>query len=69
MYYYCSLLRDNVDASSLQTGQKSSVNRLIRKRWDYLHSDLHGAAFCMDPEFWDARLNSEVSFAHSFKLP
>lgn len=53
----------------MQTGQKSSVNWLIRKRWDYLHSDLHGAAFCMDPEFWDARLNSEVSFAHSFKLP
>ena len=69
VYYYCSVLKDNVDASSLKKGQKDSVNGLICKRWDYLHSDSHGAALCMDPELWDARLNSEVSFVHSFKVP
>ena len=61
VYYYCSLFKDNVDASSLSERQKASVNRIMRERWDFLHNDLHGAAFCMDPEFWDLKLNSEVS--------
>ena len=59
--YYCSLFKDNVDASSLTVRQKASVNRIMRERWDFLHNDLHGAAFCLDPEFWDLNLNSEVS--------
>lgn len=61
VYYYCSLFKENVDASSLTERQKASVNRIMRERWDFLHNDLHGAAFCMDPEFWDLKLNSEVS--------
>ena len=69
VYFYCTLFKDNVDAASLTTAQKSSVNRLIKKRWDSLHNDLHGAAFCMKPELWDVRLNNEVSILHSLKLP
>lgn len=61
VYFYCSLFKNNVDASSLNARQKAAVNQCMRERWDYLHSDLHGAAFCMDPEFWDLKLNSEVS--------
>ena len=68
VYFYCSLLEDNVKESSLPAAVKASVSRLIRSRWDYLHSDLHGAAFCMDPEFWEAKLNSEVCKLPRLKL-
>ena len=61
VYYYCSLFKDNVEASSLNARQKAAVNHIMRERWDFLHNDLHGAAFCMNPEFWEMKLNSEVS--------
>lgn len=66
VYFYCSLFKDNVDASSLNARQKAAVNQCMRERWDYLHNDLHGAAFCMDPEFWDMKLNSEVSRSQAY---
>lgn len=35
---------------------------IVKRRWDYAHSDIHSAGFCLDPEFWHIDLNQEVTF-------
>ena len=62
VYFYMSLLDDHIQNSSLPQRLKKDVREIVSKRWEYLHSDLHGAGMCMDLEFWRLDLNQEVTF-------
>lgn len=37
---------------------QQQIEDIISRRWDYLHSPIHGATYCLDPEFWDDTGNS-----------
>ena len=39
---------------------KDEVRRIFRTRWDEFSSDLHCAAYALDPEFQEDKFNSEV---------
>ena len=61
VYYYMSLLDGKIQGSSLPQRLKPTVKDIVKKRWEYLHSDIHSAGFCLDPEFWHIELNREVA--------
>ncbi len=61
VYFYMSLLDGKVQQSALPARLKPIVKDIIKKRWEYLHSDIHSAGFCLDPEFWHIELNQEVT--------
>ena len=61
VYYYMSLLDGKIQGSSLPQRPKPTVKDIVKKRWEYLHSDIHSAGFCLDPEFWHIELNQEVA--------
>ena len=61
VYLYMSLLDKKIQDSSLPQRLKPTVKDIVKKRWEYLHSDIHSAGFCLDPEFWHIELNQEVA--------
>ena len=61
MYFYFSLLDEHIQKSALPKGLKGTVKGLVKERWEYAHSDIHSAGFCLDPEFWHLPLNQEVA--------
>ncbi len=62
VYFHMSLLDKNIQNSSLPQRLKPTVEDIVKKRWEYLHGDIHSAGFCLDPEFWHIELNQEVAF-------
>lgn len=62
VYFYWSLLDDHIQSSSLPQRLKPNVKDIVKARWEYAHSDIHAAGFCLDPEFWHIELNNEVAF-------
>jgi hypothetical protein len=42
----------------LSLNTKRAVEKVWRERWDYLHSPIHGAGFCLDPEFHSMTLGA-----------
>lgn len=55
IYYRMSKCLEHVrsDKHNLDPDLQEQVEDIISRRWDYLHSPIHGAAYCLDPEFWD----------------
>ena len=56
-----SLLDGQIQKSALPQHLKVTVKEIVKKRWEYAHSDIHSASFCLDPEFWHLNLNQEVA--------
>ena len=56
-----SLLDGQIQKSALPQRLKVTVRDIVKKRWEYAHSDIHSAGFCLDPEFWHLNLNQEVA--------
>ena len=61
VYFYISLLDGHIQESPLPQRLKVTVKDIVKKRWEYAHSDIHSAGFCLDPEFWHLNLNQEVA--------
>ena len=36
------------------------MKEIVKKHWEYAHSHINSAGFCLDPEFWHLNLNQEV---------
>jgi hypothetical protein len=56
-----SLLDGEIQKSALPQRLKVTVRDIVKQRWEYAHSDIHSAGFCLDPEFWHLNLNQEVA--------
>ncbi|WIA31485.1 hypothetical protein OEZ86_002378 [Tetradesmus obliquus] len=62
IYYRMSKCLEHVRSGQhkLDAGVLEEVADIISNRWEYLHSPMHGAGYCLDPEFWsDAGKNAE----------
>lgn len=56
-----SRLDEHTKESTLPQRLKVTVKDIVKKRWEYAHSDIHSAGSCLDPEFWHLPLNQEVA--------
>ncbi|WIA20432.1 hypothetical protein OEZ85_004845 [Tetradesmus obliquus] len=62
IYYRMSKCLEHVRSGKhkLDADVLDQVADVISNRWEYLHSPMHGAGYCLDPEFWgDAGNNAE----------
>jgi hypothetical protein len=61
VYFYMSVLYEHIQKSALPQQLKVTLKDIVKKHWEYAHSDIHSAGFCLDPEFWHLLLNQEVA--------
>ena len=49
--------------------QKSKAFELLNSRWKLLHSEIHSAGFCLDPEYWanDYKQETNSYFVEEFQ--
>ena len=62
IYYRMSKCLEHVRSGKhkLDADVLEEIADIISNRWKYLHSPMHGAGYCLDPEFWgDAGKNAE----------
>ena len=43
----------------LDVRRQREVTALFTARWNMLYSDMHGAGYCLDPEYWDPQYGQE----------
>lgn len=55
IYYKMSKCLEQVRSGKhgLDPELQDKIEEIISRRWEYLHSPIHGAAYCLDPEFWE----------------
>jgi hypothetical protein len=52
VYARASAVQSHINNSTLTRAEKDEVQRIFLKRWTQLHAPIHGAAYCLDPEYW-----------------
>jgi hypothetical protein len=63
VHYSMFLVQEAIEALSTPADMKAEILALLRARWDYGFSPLQGAAYVLDPEFWDCPSDPETKAA------
>ena len=54
-------IEKHIEGLHTGTQLKKKVLKIVRLRWEKMHSKLHSAAFMLEPQFQNARFPREVS--------
>jgi hypothetical protein len=62
IYYKCFQVQQQLGDEQLELPDdvREKVLEIWQARWTYLHSPIHGAAYCLDPEYWDDEAEGNV---------
>ncbi|KAK3272122.1 hypothetical protein CYMTET_18638 [Cymbomonas tetramitiformis] len=60
IYYKFFTLASSFDQiQGLPAAKRTQLKLITEQRWEFAHSDLHCAGFCVDPEYWDSDFGQE----------
>lgn len=67
IYDACQRLHEHARTfPGLDTNRRRALTKLVRERWDMLHSDMHSAEYVLDPEFAEHNCTAnQVCFCNS----